>query len=275
MVKSLISLPVFLLPWHNELRVASLSLAQPKDYEHTVYRLPTTCLPMTSRILVVDDDKQIVRLLQSYLQQEGFSVLTAFDGDEALHKLRSERPDCVLLDLMLPGKDGWEITRIVRGDSTLASTPILMLTARVEDEDKIEGIEIGADDYVTKPFNPREVVVRVKALLRRSQGAMQPPRILQIANLRLDLDTLMITVDGAPLDLTPTELALLQSLMQNPNHPFTRGELVEKALGYEYEGMERTIDSHIKNLRKKLDAASVRDLQIETVFGIGYRLKTE
>lgn len=230
---------------------------------------------MSARILVVDDDRQIVRLLQSYLQQDGFSVLTAYDGDEALHRLRSERPDCLILDLMLPGMDGWEITRIVRGDSSLAATPILMLTARVEDEDKIEGIEIGADDYVTKPFNPREVIVRVKALLRRSQGAMQSPKVLQIANLRIDLDSLVAAVDGNTLDLTPTELALLQSFMQNPTHPFTRGELVEKALGYEYEGMERTIDSHIKNLRRKLDAAHVRDLQIETVFGIGYRLKAE
>lgn len=227
---------------------------------------------MTARILVVDDDRQIVRLLQSYLQQDGFTVLTALDGDEALHSIRSERPDVVVLDLMLPGKDGWEITRIVRNDAQLANTPILMLTARVEDEDKIEGIEIGADDYVTKPFNPREVVVRIKALLRRAQGAMQPPKQLQIANLRLALDTLVASVNGHPLDLTPTELALLQSLMQNPNHPFTRGELVEKALGYEYEGMDRTIDSHIKNLRKKLDAAGAKDVQIETVFGVGYRL---
>lgn len=228
---------------------------------------------MSARILVVDDDKQIVRLLQSYLQQDGFVVLTAFDGEEALHKLRSEHPDAMVLDLMLPGKDGWEITRIVRKDEQLATTPILMLTARVEDNDKIKGIEIGADDYVTKPFNPREVVVRVKALLRRVQGAMQTPRQLQIGNLRLALDSLSATVDQQPLELTPTELALLQSFMHNPNHPFTRGELVEKALGYEYEGMERTIDSHIKNLRKKLDNAGAKDVQIETVFGIGYRLK--
>ena len=194
---------------------------------------------MTARILVVDDDRQIVRLLQSYLQQDGFTVLTALDGNEALHIIRSERPEVVVLDLMLPGKDGWEITRIVRNDAQLASLPILMLTARVEDEDKIEGIEIGADDYVTKPFNPREVVVRVKALLRRVQGAMQAPKQLQIANLRLALDTLIATVDG-----------------------------------HEYEGMDRTIDSHIKNLRKKLDAAGAKEVQIETVFGIGYRLRT-
>ena len=223
----------------------------------------------TVSVLVVEDDRAAREALDRALRLEGYDVSTVADGRAALEAQTHRRADVVVLDLMLPHLDGVGVAAALRQRGS--ATPILMLTARVEDEDKIEGIEIGADDYVTKPFNPREVVVRVKALLRRSQGAMQPPRILQIANLRLDLDTLMITVDGAAIDLTPTELALLQSLMQNPNRPFTRGELVEKALGYEYEGMERTIDSHIKNLRKKLDAARPEGSGIVSVYGVGYR----
>ena len=135
---------------------------------------------MTQRILVVDDDKEIVRLVRAYLEQDGYQVLTAYDGETALHILRRERPDLVVLDLMLPDRDGWDVTRIVRGDPALPATPIIMLTARVEDQDKIVGLEMGADDYVTKPFNPREVVARVRAVLRRAQGEPPPPRVIQL-----------------------------------------------------------------------------------------------
>ena len=230
---------------------------------------------MSQRILVVDDDRQIVRLVQSYLQQSGFTVLTAYDGEEALHVVRREKPDLVVLDLMLPGRDGLDVTRILRSDEALAAIPILMLTARVEDVDKLIGLELGADDYLTKPFNPPEVVARVKAILRRSSGALKPPAIVQTRGLRLDLERHAATIDDRPLDLTPTEFDLLRVLMQNPERAFTRSELIEKTLGYGYEGLERIIDSHIKNLRKKIEADPARPEYLETVFGVGYRLKEE
>jgi len=228
---------------------------------------------MTQRILVVDDDRQIVRLIQSYLQQSGFTVLTAYDGEEALHVIRREKPDLVVLDLMLPKRDGLEITRLLRADERLAAIPILMLTARVEDVDKLIGLELGADDYLTKPFNPPEVVARVKAILRRSSGAIKPPAIVQIRGLRLDLERHIATIDDRPLDLTPTEFDVLRVMMQNPDRAFTRGELIEKTVGYGYEGLERTVDSHIKNLRKKIESDPTQPEYLETVFGVGYRLR--
>ncbi|CAG0935049.1 Alkaline phosphatase synthesis transcriptional regulatory protein PhoP [Thermoflexales bacterium] len=228
---------------------------------------------MAQRILVVDDDRQIVRLVQSYLQQSGFTVLTAYDGAEALHALRREKPDLMVLDLMLPGRDGLEVTRIVRNDVALAAIPILMLTARVEDVDKLIGLELGADDYLTKPFNPQEVVARVKAILRRSSGTLKPSAIVQIRGLRLDLERHVATLDERLLDLTPTEFDLLRVLLQNPERAFTRGELIENTVGYGYEGLERTIDSHIKNLRKKIEVDPANPEYLETVFGVGYRLR--
>jgi two-component system alkaline phosphatase synthesis response regulator PhoP len=226
-----------------------------------------------TQILVVDDDKQIVRLVRSYLEQAGFQVLTAYDGETALHALRRERPDLVVLDLMLPDRDGWEITRLIRSDETLVATPIIMLTARVEDTDKIVGLEVGADDYITKPFNPREVVARVKAVLRRVTGPAAPARSLQLETLRLDLDRHQATLGGQPLELTPTEFDLLKTLAEHPGQVFTRLQLIENALGYGYEGLERTIDTHVKNLRKKLGVDQDSPIFIETVYGVGYRLR--
>jgi DNA-binding response OmpR family regulator len=229
---------------------------------------------MPQRILVVDDDKEIVRLVGAYLEQAGFGVLAAYDGETALHILRRERPDLVVLDLMLPDRDGWDITGVVRGDSALANTPIIMLTARVEDTDKILGLELGADDYITKPFNPREVVARVRSVLRRSGPgeAFGPRRVLQLAGLLMDLDRHEVMVDGQPVELTPTEFDLLRMLMENPGYAFTRMELIEQGLGYEYEGLERTLDSHIKNLRKKIEPDPRQPTYIQTVYGVGYRL---
>ncbi len=227
---------------------------------------------MAYRILVVDDDKQIVRLVRSYLESAGMTVFSAYDGDEAMQAIRYERPDLIVLDLMLPKRDGWEITRWLRADAHLSTIPILMLTARVEDTDRIQGLELGADDYLTKPFNPLEVVARVKAILRRVGGKLSPAHILEIGKLRLDADNLTASLDGQGLDVTPTEFAILLTLMKNPNHTFTRTELIEKALGYTYEGMERTLDSHIKNLRKKIEDDPAQPRYIETVFGVGYRL---
>lgn len=228
---------------------------------------------MAQRILVVDDDREIVRLLSAYLEQSNYKVLTAYDGETALHILRRERPDLVILDLMLPDRDGWDVTRIIRGDPTLKNTPIVMLTARVEDQDKIVGLELGADDYVTKPFNPREVMARVRAVLRRAQGELISPQVLQVGVLTIDLAAHQVLVHDQPLHLTPTEFALLRALAEHPGHVLTRLELIERGLGYSYEGLERTVDSHIKNLRRKLDEAGAAADVIETVFGVGYRLK--
>nr|MBC7245483.1 response regulator transcription factor [Chloroflexota bacterium] len=233
---------------------------------------------MPQRILVVDDDPQIVRLLRAYLEKEGFQVFVAYDGNMALHIIRSERPDLVLLDLMLPNRDGWGVTRVVRGDANLAAIPIIMLTARVEDGDKILGLELGADDYVTKPFNPREVIARVRAVLRRAQGEPFLPKVIQTGPLRIDIDRHEVLLNGRPMHLTPTEFNLLRALAEHPGHALTRLELIEKGLGYSYEGLDRTVDSHIKNLRRKLDEVGGHGMGtalIETVFGVGYRLHSE
>ncbi|MCB0057624.1 MAG: response regulator transcription factor [Caldilinea sp.] len=225
-------------------------------------------------VLIVDDDKEIVRLLRGYLEQAGFAVRVAYDGTTALDVLRRERPALLLLDLMLPEMDGWEITRRVRQESAIAATPIIMLTARIEDTDKILGLELGADDYVTKPFNPREVQARVRACLRRQQrGETAPPATLQVGALRLDPTRYEVTLDGAALDLTRTEYNLLHLFMQNPGYVFTRSELIENALGYSYEGMDRTLDSHVKNLRRKIGDSPKEPAYIHTVYGIGYRME--
>ena len=230
---------------------------------------------MAQRVLVVDDDREILRLLRAYLEQAGYQVLAAGDGESALHLIRRERPDLVILDLMLPDRDGWDVTRVVRSDPALAATPLIMLTARVEDYDKIVGLELGADDYVTKPFNPREVVARVRAVLRRAHGEPAPSRVLQIGDVAIDLDAYRVDVHGQPVKLTPAEFSLLRALAEVPGHTLTRLELIEKGLGYSYEGLERTVDSHIKNLRRKLEGAGATADLIETVFGVGYRLKVQ
>ncbi len=225
------------------------------------------------RILVVDDDREVVRLIRAYLEQAGFEVLVAYDGDTAVHVIRRDRPDLLLLDLMLPGKDGWEITRLVRGDPALAHTPIIMLTARVDDTDKIIGLELGADDYVTKPYNPREVVARVRARLRQPDVA--PPSTLRAGRLEMDARRREVRVDGRPVELTPTEFNLLQVLMQQAGYVLTRSELARLALGIDFEGVERTLDSHIRNLRQKIEPDPANPSYVQTVYGVGYRLVEE
>ena len=225
-------------------------------------------------ILVVDDDHDIVRLVRAYLEKAGFTVLTAYDGQTALQVLRHDRPALVVLDLMLPDQDGWDITRQVRADSMLADTPIIMLTARIDDTDKIIGLELGADDYVTKPFNPREVVARVRTVLRRTLGnhASRQPRVLQQGELIVDVDRREVLLRGEPVELTGTEFSLIRTLMENPGYAFTRSELIEQALGFEYEGSERTLDSHMRNLRRKVEPDTKEHTSIQTVYGVGYRL---
>ena len=230
---------------------------------------------MGQRILVVDDDRAIVRLLRASLEQAGYQVFAAHDGRTALHMLRRERPDLVVLDLMLPDRDGWDVTRVMRRDATLADTPIVMLTARVEHHDRIVGLELGADDYVTKPFHPGELMARIRAVLRRVQGGPAASRAILSGELMVDVDAHRVEVQGQTVHLTPTEFGLLQALAEHCGHALTRSEMIERGLGYSYEGLERTVDSHIRNLRRKLvDAGASADL-IETVFGVGYRLAVD
>lgn len=233
---------------------------------------PAALTPTT--ILVVDDDPKIVRLVRSYLKEAGYVVETAGDGDTALQAIRTLRPAVVVLDLMLPGRDGLSITRAVREDPALRITPILMLTARVEDVDRILGLELGADDYMTKPFNPREVVARVKALLRRTQMYAEPQIsvVLRMRNITLDTGSHTVSKDGQPVTLTPSEFDILQLFLRSPGQALTRTQIIEQGLGYEYAGMERTVDSHIKNLRRKLEDDPRKPTLLETVFGVGYRL---
>lgn len=224
------------------------------------------------KILVIDDEANIVRLVRDYLEQAGYHILTASNAKTGLYTLRREAPDLLVLDLGLPDQDGWDLTRQIRADQQLAKMPIIMLTARVDDSDKIIGLELGADDYITKPFNPREVVARVRAVLRRTSVAKSTfSRRISITDLTLDLGEHTLTIRGEQVELTPTEFELLSLFMENPGHTYTREELLEKTLGYSYEGTGRTLDSHISNLRHKIEPDPAEPTYIQTVHRIGYR----
>jgi len=229
-----------------------------------------------STILVVDDDKEIVQLVRSYLEHDQFRVLTAYDGEQALHIIRRERPDLIVLDLMLPDRDGFDITRTVRSDANLKRTPIIMLTARVEDVDKLIGLEMGADDYITKPFNPREVVARVKTVLRRvsyaNDDTIDVQQKLVCGSLSLDETSREVVRDNESISLTPTEFKILKVLMSNSNMVLPRADLMEKVFGYIYDGFDRTLDTHIRNIRKKIDPPDQDASYIVTVYGVGYRI---
>jgi two-component system alkaline phosphatase synthesis response regulator PhoP len=229
------------------------------------------------RVLVVDDDKEVVRLMRAYLEQSNYEVLVSYDGENAMHIIRREHPDLVLLDLMLPERDGWELTRLVRGDPQLMHIPIIMLTARVNDTDKIVGLEMGADDYVTKPYNPREVVARVRAQLRdkrEGQNTLQN-KILWVGDLQMDTGRREVKVMDRDVSLTATEFEILRVLMEQSGYVLTRGELIRLALGSEFLGIERTLDSHIRNLRQKIEPNPKNPKYIKTVYGVGYRLESE
>jgi two-component system alkaline phosphatase synthesis response regulator PhoP len=223
---------------------------------------------MSKTILVVDDEKQIVKVVKGYLEQAGFRVVTAHDGQMALTVFRHERPDLVVLDLNLPEIDGLDVCRTIRKES---QTPVIMLTARAEETDKLIGLEIGADDYVAKPFSPREVVARVRVVLRRVSGEVAPPNVLRAADLLLDLERHTLQRGEQTVELTPTEFTLLVVLMQNAGRALTRTQLLDKALGDAFEGYERTIDAHIKNLRRKVERNPQAPRHIVTVFGVGYK----
>jgi two-component system alkaline phosphatase synthesis response regulator PhoP len=229
---------------------------------------------MTQTILVVDDEPEIVRLLRSYLEQDGYRVVTAYNGEEALYTARHEKPDLVVLDVLMPKMDGLEFTRRVRREQDV---PIIMLTARAEETDRIVGLEMGADDYVTKPFSPREVVARVRAVLRRAQPADERdlPPVLRVGPIALDRSTHTVTVNGEPADLTPTEFDVLDTLMSTPGRVYSRAEILEAVQGVTFEAYERTVDAHIKNLRRKIEPQPANPTCILTVRGVGYRLNPE
>ncbi len=224
-------------------------------------------------ILVVDDEPHIVEVVRDYLKQAGYRVLTAGDGQTALTLARYEHPDLVVLDLMLPGDlDGLDVCRSLRQDRSLADVPIIMLTARVEETDRIIGLELGADDYVTKPFSPREVVARVRAVLRRARGHTPPASTIRVGELVIDLTNRSVTVAGQPVALTPTEFDLLAVLARNPGRPFRRAQLMDLVYDVAYAGYDRAIDSHIKNLRRKVEPDPHEPRYILTVYGVGYKM---
>jgi two-component system alkaline phosphatase synthesis response regulator PhoP len=227
---------------------------------------------MAQRILIVDDERKIVQGLVAYFQQAGFETLVAYDGRSALDLVRREQPDLILLDLMLPEIDGLDVCRQIRRDSAV---PIVMLTARVEETDTLIGLELGADDYITKPFSPREVVARARAVLRRTSGALSAPTSMRSGPVLVDLDRRQVTVNDHLVELTPTEFALLTALMRNAGRPLTRAQLLDATQGDAYEGYERTIDAHIKNLRRKIEADPANPDAILTVFGVGYKFRDD
>ncbi len=224
-------------------------------------------------ILVVEDEPQIVEVVRDYLERSGFRVIAARDGATALRIVRSERPDGLVLDLMLPGAlDGLDVCRQIRQDPALVDTPIIMLTARVDLADRLVGLELGADDYITKPFSPREVVARIKAVLRTAEGHGQPASVLSVGDVTLDLAGRTAAVAGTEVLLTPTEFDLLETMMREPGRVFTRAQLVEAVYDVAYAGYDRAIDSHVKNLRQKIEPDARNPTHILTVYGVGYKL---
>ncbi len=223
-----------------------------------------------SSILIVEDDRSISSLLEQTLREHGYEVALARDGPAALASNRKSRPDLILLDISLPGMDGYEVCRRIRQDSL---TPILMLTARDEEPDKVIGLELGADDYVTKPFGMRELLARIRALLRRGQSSWgtSAPRSLELHGVEIDLDCRTVVVTGVAVELTTTEFDLLATMAAQPGRVFTRKQLLEQVWGYHFEGYERTVDSHVTRLRKKIQSTKGADARILTVRGVGYK----
>ncbi|HAK73825.1 MAG TPA: DNA-binding response regulator [Sporomusaceae bacterium] len=224
---------------------------------------------MQPTVLIIDDDSKLTQLVQTYFLKENFSTYIGHDGYQALQLVREKKPDIVILDLMLPGLNGWEVCRQIRKESDV---PILMLTARDEENDRLVGLEMGADDYVTKPFSPREVVARAKAILRRTQKGSSKEIQLKVGDLIIDRERHLVLVGAEPLDLTPTEFKIIELLAANRGRVFSRLHIVEQVQGYTFDGYERTIDAHIKNLRRKLAGHSCNPQLIQTVYGIGYKI---
>jgi DNA-binding response OmpR family regulator len=224
---------------------------------------------MPQTILVVDDEKRLASLVQSYLTQEGYKVVLAHNGKDAITLTKKEKPDLIILDIMMPEINGYDFMRLHRADH---DTPIIMLTAKVEDEDKVIGLELGADDYVTKPFKPRELMARVRNVLRRTGKNEATGKTLHVADITLDHDSHKVQVGERSVDLTPSEFDILSALMTSPGRVFSRLDLLDVIQGVRYEGYERTIDTHVKNLRAKIEVNSRKPKYVETVYGVGYRL---
>ncbi|HJZ48198.1 MAG TPA: response regulator transcription factor [Roseiflexaceae bacterium] len=224
---------------------------------------------MSRKILIVDDDHKTVDLLRLYLERDGYQVLAAHDGRQALELTRQRRPDLIVLDLMLPTVDGLDVCRILRAE---APTPIIMLTARTTEDDKLLGLDLGADDYITKPFSPREVVARVRVVLRRAGAEReQEPGSIRFRDLAVDFVGHAARLRGEPLRLTPKEFKLLETMLRQPGRAWTRLELLEHVFGFDYDGLERTVDVHVMNLRRKIEPDPARPEYIQTVYGVGYK----
>ncbi len=220
-------------------------------------------------ILLVEDEPRIVQLVRDYLEHGGFTVLVASDGKEALRSARTGRPDLVVLDLGLPGLDGLDVTRALRRDGEV---PIIMLTARTEESDKLVGLELGADDYMTKPFSPKELVARVRAVLRRAEGLRTPSDVIRVgADVEMDVPRMEAQFGGRRVDLTKTEFQLLATMARQPGRVFTRAQLLDAVRGVAFESYERAIDAHVKNIRKKIEPDPRSPRYLLTVFGVGYR----
>ena len=226
---------------------------------------------MASTVLIVEDDPHTVEVVRLYLHRDGYKVLAASNGNEGLRLARESAPDLVVLDLMLPGMGGLDVCRELRRESDV---PIVMLTARVEEEDRVAGFELGADDYVTKPFSPRELAARVRAVLRRTAIDREEDSQVKLTcgDIILDARQRVASVGEAPLKLTPTEYRLLAMFLKEPGRAFTRDEIINRVFGYDFDGFDRTVDSHVSGLRRKLDAAAKDRRYIQTVYGVGYKL---
>ncbi len=227
---------------------------------------------MAKTILVVDDEERIVSLVKSYLEQNSFRVITAKNGRDALFVARQEKPDLIVLDVMMPEMDGYDFMRIYQKES---DTPIILLTAKIEEDDKVLGLELGADDYISKPFSPRELMARVRARLRRAGQSMPTQGVLRAGELELDQEAFLVKVSGERIDLTRSEFDLLAALMLSPGRAYTRLELLDLVQGTMFDGYERTIDVHIKNLRAKIEPNKRKPQYIETVYGVGYRFSPD
>ena len=225
---------------------------------------------MAISVLIVEDDKNISDLLQLYLEKQGYAVTQAADGGQGLAKFRSIQPDIVLLDVMMPVMDGWSVCKIIRAES---QTPVIMLTAKAEVDDRVNGLKLGADDYITKPFEMKEVLARIEAVLRRSdRNAEQPARRLSFDKLTIDMDAFELTVDGKKVDTPPKEMELLFYLASSPNRVYTRNQLLDEVWGFDYFGDSRTVDVHVKRLREKLEGVS-ESWCLKTVWGVGYKFE--
>ena len=237
----------------------------------TVLQSPVI-MDLMKTVLVVDDKKSLRVLVQEYLTQEGFRVVLAADGREALFVARQEKPDLILLDIMMPEMGGYDFMRVYGKER---DTPIILLTAKLEESDKVLGLELGADDYVTKPFGMRELTARIRAVLRRAERQAKSAEILRVADILLDKGSRLVRVNGQTVDLTPSEFDLLVTFMTTPGRAFSRAELLDRLQGTSFEGVERTIDVHVRNLRTKIEPDPRNPCYIETVFGVGYRFHAD